>query len=532
MRFLGTSMVLFFAFTVLGMSALFMYLVNYAERDSAKNDVSREARQAGRSVVVYDDGTVGIDENYYVESEGCVVVVMSGDGKVLSGDLPFDRDLDDLPKPEESNEGPDALKSPADPGKNPDGSEITDESQKAGKKRRESGRHRTPASEKDGRFYIVKEDGETYYVYDWKVRAVHHEDGSNENLKGTLKEGGYFVRAFLSKKNHKTVYQRIELLFHVLLFILILIAVIGGRWLYRKTAQPIMRMCNNMEKVITDVDYSERIKNKAFFYETDVMKAAYNKLMDRNEKLKRLQDEFNENVSHELRTPVAVIRSESELIRDLYADKVPDDVVESAAVIHKQTERINAMISELMYMAKMDREDFALKKDVMELSDIAESVCEDIEEVTLKGRSFVYHWEPSEAEIDVDLIVIAVRNLIMNAVKYSPEGSTIDLYSGTEEVPSAGDDSSAGSAAAESGGYAAEHRFAYLKVTDHGIGISQDEQNRIFDPYYQVKSERNSDGFGLGLSLTMKIAVKHGGTVRVESEPGKGSTFTLVLPVK
>ena len=104
--------------------------------------------------------------------------------------------------------------------------------------------------------------------------------------------------------------------------------------------------------------------------------------------------------------------------------------------------------------------------------------------------------------------MVAVRNLIINAVKYSPEGSIIDLFSGTIDG------------------------MAFLKVSDKGEGIAEEDLDRIFEPYYQVKSERNSDGFGLGLALTMKIAEKHGGTVTVDSEQGKGSTFTLMLPVK
>ena len=481
-HFLGTHTVIFFAMTLIGMCALFMFTLYQAELDTARGEVARESRHASQHIMMYDNGTVYIDSNFNPNVEGCRVAVVTGDGGVISGILPIHQRLA-------------VTSQPPDKDQNPAGREKSG-GLSAGKKRTGSG------------FRIIKENGNEYYVFDSKIDFAHSESGSIEKLYGNPLVGNYYVRAVLSENDHRSVYHEIQIMFFTFVIIMILIAVIGRIWLYRKVAYPMKKMCENVSRVSYDPDYSERIDRKVMFYETEVMKNAYNSLMDRNETLRHLQEEFNENVSHELRTPVAVIRSESDLIRDLYQDKVPEEVTDAANVIHKETERINAMISELMYLAKMDRENFALKKESMELSDIAESVCEDIEEEMPGRHTFKYRWDPAEAEIDVDLIMIAVRNLIMNAVKYSPDGSEIELYSGIK-----GDS-------------------AILCVRDHGIGISKENLDRIFDPYYQVKSERNSEGFGLGLALTMKIAKKHGGTVLVDSVEGEGSTFTLMVPIK
>ena len=489
--FLGVCAVIFFAVTLLGMCIIVTYTLYRAELDSARSAMGREARRAERRIVMDKDGTISLDEDNASDPGDCYVAVVSADGTVVSGSLPIDQNL--VPASHKDHEN--------DP--------------KQGSKR------------KEGRLRTIKETGTRYYVYDRKIWMVRNEDGSMTRMKDQSPEGSFYLRAVLKSADNDSIYRRIQMLFFVFVLLLIATAVAGGIWLYRNAAVPVRKMCGNIEKIIEDPDYSGPVENDARFYETDVMKNAYNKLMDRDEKLIRKQEEFNENVSHELRTPVAVIQSESELIRDLYVDKVPEEVAQSVSVIHNQTGRINAMISELMYMAKMDREDFSLNKEAMELSDIAESVCDDMEEVTLCGRKFAYHWEPAEAEIDVELVIIAVRNLITNAVKYSPEGSTIDLYSGTEE----GGKLLGLKKNDKDGGSTGSDRYAYLKVADKGIGISEEDQKLVFSPYYQVKSERNSDGFGLGLSLTMKIAVKHGGTVLLESEQGKGSTFTLVLPV-
>ena len=490
-RFIGIHTVVFFAVMLIGMCLLFSYTIDRAKNDAARQTVARESRRVSRHIVKLDDGKLGIDPDMMAEVEDCSIAVVDEQGGIISGSLP---------------------------------KELSEE---------------TLAAPVRIRFQKVKTNGKTYYVYDNDAMDFHREPGEDRegrdnsegpdngrkaseggsSREGTKNDGrredgkspelrGIYIRAVLCADDLRTVYNDIHKFFYSFVTLLMFIGVLGGSWLYKKAACPVSEMCDDIKKLAGDPDYSHRIENTTLFYETEVMTEAYNKLMDRNEKLINRQEEFNENVSHELRTPVAVIRSEVELLEDMYGDSLPAEAEEALSVIHKQSDRINAMLTELKYMAKMDRENFALNKEAMELSDIAESVCEDIEDVTLQGRKFVYHWEHSEAEIDVSLVMIAVRNIITNAVRYSPEGSTIDLYSGID-----GD-------------------MAYLRVSDQGIGIPEEDLEKIFDLYYQVNAERNSDGFGLGLALTMKIAVKHGGTVLVESEQGKGSTFTLLLPVK
>ncbi|MBR2547098.1 MAG: HAMP domain-containing histidine kinase [Eubacterium sp.] len=504
-RYLGTRTVIYFAIMLIGMCVLFSYTISRAQLDAAKQTVSIESRRASRHIVKLDDGTLAVDQEMLDDLEFCDIAVITSAGEIVSGDIP-----EELEK--------ELSEAPADEG-----------------------------------FRSVRADGKVYYICDHRAMHFHREHGEHSRGSGGKADGehssgsggkaddiggagteksdqnqtgndpgapeddpgemdrqlkGYYIRAVLCKDDFKTVYHNIQLFFYSFVALLVIVFVIAGVWLYRRAARPVREMCDDVQKLVEDPDYSGRVENTSLFYETEVMTNAYNKLMDRNEKLISQQEEFNENVSHELKTPIAVIRSEVELLQDLYGKELPEEARESLSVMHKQSDRINAMITELRYMAKMDRENFALNKEEIALSDIAESVCDDIEDVTLGGRKFAYHWDQDDAAVDVALVMVAVRNLIINAVKYSPEGSIIDLFSGTIDG------------------------MAFLKVSDKGEGIAEEDLDRIFEPYYQVKSERNSDGFGLGLALTMKIAEKHGGTVTVDSEQGKGSTFTLMLPVK
>ena len=102
--------------------------------------------------------------------------------------------------------------------------------------------------------------------------------------------------------------------------------------------------------------------------------------------------------------------------------------------------------------------------------------------------------------------MLVVRNLVSNAVKYSPEGSEIKVCCGIKD-----------------------HQ-AFLSVQDHGIGIEKENLKKIFEHFYRTEEARNSEGFGLGLTLALKIVEYHGGTIHVESEYGQGSTFTMFLP--
>lgn len=466
LRFLGKITVVYFILMLLGMCLIFTYTVHRAQNDSISWTVRKDARHATRHVIKDSDGSLSIEQNLVDDLDDYYLAIVNDTGKIVSGQLPVD--LED----------------------------VTDDA---------------PSPKKDERFRVYKQDGETYYIFDAKIHRLHlKENGDLDKDRNTVPApDGYYVRSIICASDVDTIYSYIEKLFYGFVVILIFVAVFIGFFLYRKAASPVSQMCDDLETLTNDPDYSKRIENTSLFYETEVITNAYNKLMDRNEQLIHQQEEFNENVSHELRTPVAVIRSETELLQELYSDDLPAEAEHALTVMHDQSDRINAMITELMYMAQMDRENFAPKKEPMELSVLAESACEDMDDMDPGRNSFVYHWEPSEAEIDVPLVMIAVRNLLSNAVKYSPRGSVIELFSGTDD-----------------------QGMAYLRIVDQGMGISKEDLGRIFEPYYQVKSERNSDGFGLGLALVMKIAVKHGGTVLVDSEPGKGSAFTLLLPIK
>lgn len=459
-KFIGIWAIVFFVFMLIGMTCLIIYTTEQATDDVARRTLARDASRAARHVVMKKNGdlVIEIDKQRRLHQD-TVVLLLAKDG-VLDGDYPMRmQEVVEVPFPKKVDE----------------------------------------------RFRAVKTEEGDYYLFDHRLRMIRSDERQQGRMM-RVKNDVIYIRAVLRTEDIDTIYDDIQKLYGGFVIVLLILVGLGGIWMYRKAARPLDEMCKSVQMITERQDYTERIDNTGLFYETDIMTDAYNKLMERTQRLAMQQDEFNENVSHELRTPVALIRSECELIEDIYQKHLPKEVRDAIQVIHDQSDRMSMMIGELLYLARMNREGNQIHREQIDLVDLAESACEDAEELNKGQWVFVYDLQPAEAAIDVALVIIAVRNLITNAMKYSLPGSTIRISTGIDQD------------------------MAFLRVCDEGVGISEEDQKKIFTPYYQVKGERNSNGFGLGLPLAQKIAERHGGEIRLESVPGQGSTFTLLLP--
>ena len=228
-------------------------------------------------------------------------------------------------------------------------------------------------------------------------------------------------------------------------------------------------------------------------------------------KLSAMKSDFVSNVSHELRTPVASIRVFGELLRTGRA-KDPEKVREYGEHIEGESRRLTRLIDNILDFSKIEsgRKEYRFAEG--DLREVVEAVIRTFE-VRLAPRGFRIVLEPSEGRLppvrmDADAIAQAFHNLLDNAVKYSGESQEVVVS------------------------LRAAHGRVSVAVGDHGIGIARDEHRRIFERFHRVGSGLVHDvkGSGLGLAIVRHIVAAHGGDVSVESEPGKGSTFTLWLP--
>lgn len=230
--------------------------------------------------------------------------------------------------------------------------------------------------------------------------------------------------------------------------------------------------------------------------------------------LTRLKSEFVANVSHELKTPLALIRlfGETLLFRTGIGEEKRRKYYE---VITRESERLTHLINNILDFSKIDA---GRKRYQRTACDVGQLVVRTLEAYSLQ---LDHHGFECRTEIEPDLPIVsadtdavaqAVLNLLDNAVKYSEDRKLVDVRVGKH--------SRGGS-----------HGVA-VAVTDHGIGISADEQNRLFDSFYRSRNDvvRATRGSGLGLTLVRHIVAGHDGEVWVESIVGRGSTFTIFLP--
>lgn len=227
-------------------------------------------------------------------------------------------------------------------------------------------------------------------------------------------------------------------------------------------------------------------------------------------RLERVRQDFVANVSHELRTPLTAIKGYVEALRDGGLQD-PVQAEQFLRVIQRHSERMDKIVSALLLLSELESADRVLQRETVHLPELIQTAVETLRPLAV-GKKQNLRVEPLEGlptlRADNQKIHQVLINLLHNAISYTPEGGSITVE--TTPVP---------------GG-------VEVSVTDDGIGIPLEDLSRIFERFYRVDKGRSRElgGTGLGLSIVKHIVEAHGGHVRVESKPGKGSRFTFFLP--
>ena len=232
---------------------------------------------------------------------------------------------------------------------------------------------------------------------------------------------------------------------------------------------------------------------------------------DRTE-AKRLEDtrrDFVANISHELKTPIGAVGLLAEALVDATDD--PELVKKFAGNLYRESRRLAHLVQDIIQLSRLQSAEVASSAQLVELSGvIAEAVERNL--VIAENKNIKLASSAPEGILvfgDHEQLVVAIKNLIENAVLYSGDGSQVGV--GLSDVDG----------------------VAEIAVTDSGVGIPQEEQERIFERFYRVDPSRSrqTGGTGLGLSIVKHIAMNHRGEVKLFSQPGLGSTFTLRIPI-
>jgi len=227
----------------------------------------------------------------------------------------------------------------------------------------------------------------------------------------------------------------------------------------------------------------------------------------------RLKDEFLANMSHELRTPLNSILGLSELLLEEIHGSLTDRQRQFLQTIEQSGEYLLALINDILDLAKIESGKVEIELSSVSLNTVCQSSLNFVrEQARHKQIQLTYTIDPTLSEIEADerRLRQVLVNLLSNAVKFTPERGRVDLAVQMNRPQQA----------------------VEFQVTDTGIGIAPDDLTQIFQPFIQVESSlsRRYAGTGLGLSIVRRIVELHGGSIRVDSELGRGSCFTVVLP--
>jgi two-component system phosphate regulon sensor histidine kinase PhoR len=235
--------------------------------------------------------------------------------------------------------------------------------------------------------------------------------------------------------------------------------------------------------------------------------------MTRIRRLENFRRDFVANVSHELRTPITAIKGFVETLLD-GAMREPESAEKFLGIIARQADRLNAIINDLLLLSKLEQQGergtvMTETASIRAVLDAAIELCAfkaDRKNIPIRVRCE----ETLRAKVNVPLLEQALVNLVDNAVKYSEPGKPVTVEA------------------------ALRNGSLVIQVRDEGPGIEREHLPRIFERFYRVDKGRSRDmgGTGLGLSIVKHIAQAHGGSVAVQSEPGKGSLFTITLPAR
>lgn len=271
------------------------------------------------------------------------------------------------------------------------------------------------------------------------------------------------------------------------------------------------------------------------------VRESYRELQDKNQKLQeafdrlkeldRLKSNFLGTVSHELRTPLTSIIGYSEMLGEGIAGSLTDEQREFVETIHEKGEQLLGLISSLLDMSKLESGTMTLRRTIIDVAPVLGDVAATLAPVARKRAITLEHVVDAGVpplRADGERLRQVLLNLVDNAIKFSPEGSRVSLRASVR-APRHGNAPDEGFVLLEPSRQEIE-----IRVADQGIGIAEEQRQRVFDAFYQIDSSstREYGGSGLGLSIVKRLVEAHGGSVGIESNEPAGTVFVISLPVE
>jgi signal transduction histidine kinase len=317
---------------------------------------------------------------------------------------------------------------------------------------------------------------------------------------------GTLVQVGKSTEAREDLLTRFRAALGIVTLSIVVIAIGGGLLATQSAVAPIRTLIHAATRIIRTGRTDARVPAAGTNDAIDELTALFNAMLDKVEGLVDAMRGALDNVSHDLRTPLTRLRGTAEMA--LAAEPDLDRYREALADCVEECDRVLVMLNTLMDISEAESGTLQLTREPVSLHDVVDRAVDLYRDVA-EAKGITLTVAPGAAVVvsgDRTRLEQVAANLIDNAVKYTTAGGRVDV-----EV-------------------ARESDRAVVRIRDTGAGIPSDELPRIWDRLFRGDTSRTERGLGLGLSLVKAIVEAHGGSVAVESEPGRGSTFTVVLP--
>ena len=340
-------------------------------------------------------------------------------------------------------------------------------------------------------------DKKNHYI---EVTAPITKPGSNQVLGVMLAS----VSTDSIEDSLDILYTQGSVIIGLVMIFLTIIAVFAADCVVR----PLHQIASTIENV--SAGYSDDVLHVDTFTETKSISEAINKMMGRLKLLDDSREEFVSNVSHELKTPMTSMKVLADSL--LEQEGLPVEMYqEFMGDIAKEIDRENKIITDLLSLVKMDKKGQTLNIESININELLEQILKRLKPIAeQKNVEIVMEsFRPVTAEVDETKLSLAISNLVENAVKYNHENGWVHVSLN------------------------ADHKFFYVKVEDSGIGIPQEDQAHVFERFFRVDKSHSREigGTGLGLAIARNAVIAHRGAIKVYSEEGEGTTFTVRIPL-
>ncbi|MEE1031729.1 MAG: HAMP domain-containing sensor histidine kinase [Ruminococcus sp.] len=348
-------------------------------------------------------------------------------------------------------------------------------------------------------------------------KETNHYDRENRYIElivpihSTVEEKTEVTGVMLISASTEEIAASIDILEQkgILILMIIMALVIGfGYILSGILMRPFAKVTKAIED-ITDGFQDEQI-SVPDYTETELITDAFNKMLSRVKALDNSRQEFVSNVSHELKTPLTSMKvladslvGQENIPIELYQEFMQD--------IADEIDRENKIITDLLTLVRLDKKAADLNIEVVNINELLELILKRLRPIAAKKNIelTLESYRPVNAEIDETKLVLALTNLVENAIKYNVEDGWVRVSLN------------------------ADHKYFYVMVADSGMGIPEDSIDHVFERFYRVDKSHSTEieGTGLGLAITKSAIMMHHGAIRVRSKEKEGTTFSVRIPL-